>query len=86
LIARRLKAQPELIAKARDNLKRWAKRSGPNAPYLAEWDRVLAQPLPEVLAFITSTSPEAIRLRQSTPFVGILSPQERKRVYEAFRA
>jgi hypothetical protein len=87
LIARRLHANPELIEKARASLRRWKQRFGANLPaYFAEWEHVLAQPLPDVLAFITSTSAEAARLRQSTPFAGFLSPGERKRVYDAFRA
>jgi hypothetical protein len=87
MIARRLHARPELLGKARDNLDRWSRRwSGSPPGYLTQWRAVLSRPLPELLAFITSTTPEAARLRQSTPLVGILSPLERKRVYEAFRA
>lgn len=87
IIAQRLRANPQLIAKASENLRRWASHAGEHPPaYLAEWQTLLEQPLPVVLAFITSTSATAIRLRQSTPFAGILTPLERKRLYEAFRA
>jgi hypothetical protein len=34
---------------------------------------------------ITELSENATRLRQSSPFAGVLSPVERRRIYEAFR-
>ncbi len=90
LIARRIRAQPELIDRARRNLARWSERAANAvaAPprFFAEWAGILDRPLPEVLAFITSFTPTAVRLRQSSPFAGVLSAGERKRVYEAFGA
>ena len=50
-----------------------------------EWDRMLKRPPLEVAAFITEISEHATRLRQSSPFAGVLSMQERNRLYEAFR-
>jgi hypothetical protein len=35
---------------------------------------------------VTEQSENAARLRQSSPFAGVLSPAERKRIYDAFRA
>jgi hypothetical protein len=35
---------------------------------------------------LVSRSERATRLRQSSPFAGVLTPAERRRVYEAFRA
>ena len=43
------------------------------------------EPWPDVAAFITSCTDKAFHLRQSSPFAGILSPLERKRIYETFR-
>jgi hypothetical protein len=44
---------------------------------------VAGQPLPKHL--ITDQGERAMRLRQSTPFAGVLSARERERVYAAFR-
>jgi hypothetical protein len=87
LIARKLARTPGLIAEARANLKRWGERWGDDTPaWLEEWQAILERPWMEVAAFITELSPRATRLRQSSPFVGVLTPQERKRIYDAFRA
>ena len=88
LIARKIARDPGLLEIARSNLSAW-KRSRASAERprcLDEWERVLRRPWPEIAAFITSTSEDAARLRQSSPFAGVLDPAERRRVYEAFRA
>jgi hypothetical protein len=46
----------------------------------ARWSQKAA----EIADFITSISDDAIRLRSSSPFAGVLSAEERKRIYEAF--
>jgi hypothetical protein len=87
LIARKVARAPGLLAVPRENLRRWGKRWGGDSPaWLHEWQAILKRPWREVVAFITELSPRATRLRQSTPFAGILTPQERKRIYDAFRA
>lgn len=87
LTARRIADNPRLLGKARANLVRWRRRYAGAVPnYLNEWERKLALPVPEILAFMTGLSEEAARLRQSSPFAGILSAVERRKVYDAFRA
>ena len=87
LIARKLARAPKLLAVARENLRRWDERWGGDSPlWLEEWQAILKRPWREVAAFMTELSPRATRLRQSTPFAGVLTPQERKRIYDAFRA
>lgn len=87
LIARKLARTPGLLTVARENLRRWSERWGDEAPaWLEEWQAVLGRPWIEVAALITELSPRATRLRQSSPFAGVLTPQERKRIYDAFRA
>jgi hypothetical protein len=86
LIARKLCRDPDLLRVAERNLARWRK-SDPDPPaYLDEWEHILAQPLPYILDRITAMDAEAIRLRQSSPFAGALSAEERDRLFEAFRA
>jgi len=88
LIARKIVEDPRLLDVARLNLAAWkrARPSGQRPTHLGEWERILRQPWARVAAFISGMSADAIRLRQSSPFAGILDPAERRRVYEAFRA
>jgi hypothetical protein len=87
LIVRRIEQTPALMKKAHANLDRWAKaRQGPLPRWLPEWLQILKLPWPEVAARITALTEDGARLRQSSPFAGVLSPAERTRVYAAFRA
>jgi hypothetical protein len=87
VIARKLARDPRLLAVGQENLKRWSQRRGGDMPaWLKEWEAILEQPWREVAALITELSPRATRLRQSSPFAGVLTAQERKRIYDAFRA
>ncbi len=84
-IAQKVFREPELLDVARQNLARWSQKSaGENPRYLAEWQEILDRPWIEIADFITSISDRAIRLRSSSPFAGVLSAVERKRIYEAF--
>jgi hypothetical protein len=86
-IAQKISKDRNLLDVPRRNLERWSNRtSGETPKFIAEWQDILDEPWPQVAAFITSCSERAIRLRQSSPFAGVLNPQERKRIYEAFRA
>lgn len=87
LIAARIARNPELLGKARENLERWSSRWGDDPPRWArEWQALLGRPWPEIAALITEPSENAARLRQSSPFAGLLTPEERKRIHETFRA
>ena len=88
LIARKLARDPELMEIPRRNLAAW-KKARPKAERprcLDQWAEILRRPWPEIAALLVSTSERATRLRQSSPFAGVLTPTERRRVYEAFRA
>lgn len=87
LIAQKITADPALLAIAKRNLAAWIARYGVSPPRaLEEWRAVLARPWQEIAALITDPGENAARLRQSSPFAGVLTPAERQRVYEAFRA
>jgi hypothetical protein len=87
-VAARLEAQPQLLEVARGNLKRWL--AARPAAALREWQRLLdSLPLPQLLQLLRSPEEAAVRLRQSSPFAGILSPAERQAIlarYESSRA
>jgi len=90
IIAERLQANPEaVLGHARANLARWAKnyREGPLPGWMREWQALLAGPRERVLEVLTGEDEESIRLRSSSPFAGVVSPEERaaliKRVRDA---
>jgi hypothetical protein len=86
LIARKIAADPALLDLARRNIESWSARYGDSPPLaLEEWRAILRRPWPEIAALITDSGESATRLRQSSPFAGVLTASERKRVYEAFR-
>jgi hypothetical protein len=83
-IAAKLRAHPELIGIARDNLARWAAAAGRSQPYWDIWREILDRPLPEILDLLEEDSERMASLRQATPFAGVLEPAERWAVYAQF--
>ena len=84
LVAEKVKASPELLDKARANVRRWR---GPNASpslVLSELEQILSSPVNQVLALLVERSERAARLRQSIPFCGILTEAERRAIYESY--
>lgn len=87
VIARKIERDPKLLEIARSNIERWSEQRQQDAPaWLNEWREILNQPWRNVAALITELSENAARLRQSSPFAGVLTNDERRRIYEAFRA
>lgn len=87
LIAAKIDRTPGLVSIAHRNLERWSARWSDQPPtWLAQWSRILKLPWPEIAAIITAPSETAAQLRQSSPFAGVLTPVERARIYETFRA
>jgi hypothetical protein len=87
VIAQKIERAPELLNIALNNLERWRSRWDNDAPaWYGEWCEIMKRPWAEIAAIITEPSEEGARLRQSAPFAGVLSVEERKRIYEAFRA
>ena len=85
-VAERLEAEPELIGIALTNLDNWSIRNAKVSSLLrcyAEWRAILKRPLGEICELLRSDAEEARRLRQNSPFVGVLSPRE---VWEIKRA
>jgi hypothetical protein len=86
IVAKRLLADPALIDQARGTIARWRSHSGEPLPsYIVEWGRILDASPVEIAGFLASTSEDATRLRQSSPFTSILTPEERARIYEVFK-
>ena len=78
-IASGLPTHPHWLEFARANLERWS-RVNSNAPSLLrcydEWGEILACDVSAVCAALTDETETGQRLRQNSPFAGILSPDE----------
>jgi len=55
------------------------------ARYVQQWRALLESGADAVLDVLTSTSQEAIELRQNSPFAGVLTEDERQSCLAAFR-
>lgn len=78
-IADGLDHHPEWLELARENLRRWRDKNV-NAPGLlrcyAEWAELLDKPIGAIRQVLLDPGHEGQRLRQSSPFAGVLSPRE----------
>ena len=84
-VAAKLEARPELLDIAKQNLRRWLCTRSAEAP--REWQEVLDRaPLSDVIDLLRSGSADAARLRQSSPFAGVLSPDERRSILDAYES
>jgi hypothetical protein len=84
-IAAKIEGDPQLLDVARGNLKRWLEIS--QRPALLEWQRRLDDtPVPQLIAFLRSRDEDAARLRQSSPFAGLLSCEERRHIFDRYDA
>ena len=78
-IAERMRWQPETVDFARANLVRWSQQNIAVPSLLrcyAEWQQILSRPVEEICELLCSESDNAQRLRQNSPFAGVLSPTE----------
>ncbi len=84
-MAEKLRHDPELIQAARATAQRWLSRPGyENHPALREWLSLLDLPLLSLIKVMLDPSEEGARLRQSSPFVGILTEEERLAIFAKY--
>ena len=78
-IADGLPQHPEWIELGRQNLERWTTLNR-HAPSLLrcyeEWLKLLARPIVEICDALTAETDEGQRIRQNSPFAGVISPSE----------
>lgn len=74
-----------VVEEARRRLRRWLAAGRIDPRYAARWEAVLAQPPARIADLIGDDTPSARELRQSSPFAGTLTEQERRRVLELTR-
>jgi hypothetical protein len=85
VVAERMGMDPDSVLRlAEENLRRWLRTDGDGKPYYQEWQRILQELSPyELVELITADTAEGRRLRQSSPFVGVLSRTERDALMSA---
>ena len=82
-VARGLRRQT--AAAARRRVWQW-RAQGVIAPaYADQWDRLLRRPLADIRRAISADTTEGRDLRQSSPFAGVLSEPERRKIFETVR-
>jgi hypothetical protein len=82
-IAERLAVDASIAVRALARVDGWL-REGTVAAYYAEgWREVLNRTPAELRAFLADPSERARALRQVSPFAGVLSPQERWKLWAA---
>ena len=87
-IAMKIQRDPSLLMEVRQRLEQVVgseRYSESVKDALREWLDILHQkPVNEILELLTDPGEEATRLRQNTPFAGILSETERRSVISRF--
>jgi hypothetical protein len=77
-IAARLRSP--MVQEARHVLFRWQKQGRIDPRHAARWEEVLSLPLKEMRKELIDESPSGDDLRQNSPFAGLLSEPERRRI------
>jgi len=86
LIANRLSENPAVLDKARGVLANWmASCDASVRPAFEKWRSILYGPLSGVFAVLEGEDERSVRLRQSSPFCGILTPAERTAILLSHR-
>lgn len=70
------------LERARSTCRRWHLQAP--SPAVAEWGRILEQEWEALRLLLLDPGEEGCRLRQSSPFCGVLSPRERWEIYRRF--
>lgn len=86
--AARLRAAPSLLDVAQTNLSRWSRQNSGSPSLLrcyAEWQAILTRPLDEICNQLCAETDDGQRLRQNSPFAGVLSPSEVWAIKKQFR-
>ena len=89
LVSNKIKSNPQLLEIAKANIQRWRllhqnKYDKKEPYYLQVWEDIISQGVEKVCAFLQDESEYAKEMRQSSPFAGILSDEERLEIFKKF--
>src|SRR6266478_5079516 len=80
LVAEKIRRNPALFGEAVETLRHWKRRLRPVPDAILEWDRIFRHKTRgQILRILTQDNDDGQRLRQSDPFCGILTEEERLR-------
>ena len=85
LVAARLRESSHPLQVARENLRQWSCKNAGSVFLLRcydEWATILDRPVDAICEILCADTEEALRLRQNSPFAGVLPAQA---VWEAKR-
>jgi len=86
LIANRILVDSSVLDKARSTLARWLDIADHSSrPTLLEWEEILAGSPSQVREVLLGEDEDCKRLRQSSPFCGILTNRERTQILLQYR-
>ncbi|MEU6023648.1 helix-turn-helix domain-containing protein [Micromonospora sp. NPDC047134] len=77
----------DVLGKASENLDRLLRqhRGTMSEVWLRRWQDKINEGVGSVLWALTSEDPEAVELRQNSPFAGVLSQSQRRKVLDSFK-
>lgn len=84
LVAQRL--DDRLVDQARRRVESWKRSRRVHPRWISEWERVLSRSTEEIAQAISADTPAASELRQTSPFAGALTEQERRLLSSAVAA
>ena len=76
IVVGRIDVDPTLFNVARENLKRWRQLHGTLSRANQEWEEILERPWREIREILLEESDGGQRLRNTAPFVGIVTEEE----------
>jgi hypothetical protein len=74
-----------MVDEAARKIGHWRQEGRIDSRYAQEWERVLAMPVREIRRVISADDARGRDLRQNSPFAGLLSEAERRRILEKVR-
>lgn len=85
-VVQQLREDPSLWAIPLQNIQRWTEQSGRIEPVYEVWKDILTSwPQEKIVKLLLSRSQRAALLRSSSPFTGIISADQRNRIFERYR-
>jgi hypothetical protein len=81
MVAESLRRDPAAVTRfGAENLSRW-QLAGVECDDFGIWEKLLSGPTDDIIAVLTGTGEEATRLRQSSPFAGLIPEADRKGIF-----
>jgi hypothetical protein len=71
-----------IVDQAQRKLRRWEREGAIDPRYARAWDEILVLPMAKIRKAITADDQRGRDLRQNSPFAGLLSEPERRRILE----